>query len=160
MFWLHRWLMLKRRNRKSMKNLRSSDRRWLILRMLVLSMNWLWVHCVLSGYPMPNPVLDEGCCRRSSPYSRGCRDHDKERQMDSTRLVLNSYSFRHVFWLYFTQVTRRSLATSMSYNPVEIQTVELWIAHNHLFFVPSFISFLTISIKLNWNRNKKGRKTR
>ena len=52
---------------------------------------------VLSGYPMPNPVLDEGCCRRSSPYSRGCRDHDKERQMDSTRLVLNSYSLRHVF---------------------------------------------------------------
>ena len=35
--------------------------------------------CVPSSYPVPNPVLDEGCCTSSSPYSRGRRDHDKER---------------------------------------------------------------------------------
>ena len=140
-----------------MKNLRNSDWRWLILRMLVLSKNWLWVHCVLFGYPMLNSVLDEGCCWSSSPYSRGRRDHVKEREMDSARLVLNSYSIRILFWLYLIKVTRRSLATSMSYNPVEIPSVELWIAHNHLFSYHLSFHFSPFLLQVKLEQTQKGK---
>ena len=77
-----------------MSNSRSFNKLWLILRKLVLSNNWQWVHRIVSSYLILNPFLDEGRCSSSSPYPWGRRDHAEKGQVDSARLVTNSYSFQ------------------------------------------------------------------